>query len=47
MITWLKLVAAIIAAEAVEHAAEAFFLHIRAWYTHRKRKKADKAYYSR
>jgi len=39
MINWLKLVAAIIVAEAVEHAAEAIFIRVRyAWSEYRSRR---------
>ncbi len=46
MIGWLKLVAAIVVAEAVEHTAEWLFDWAKSAYARRKRRQKDKAYYS-
>lgn len=38
MITWLKLVAAIVAAEAIEHTVEALFVRAKVLYARRNRR---------
>ncbi len=47
MIGWLKLVAAIVVAEAVEHTAEWLFDLAKIAYSRVKRRREDKKYYSR